>query len=790
MASKNNGLLECPKKDGMKVQGNAINALLVNETVRDLIKFFDNPEPAAVQCHRCATNEADYWCDGDCRHCFCSDCWNTIHEVGQYRTHTRRSVGDRPREVPQCQGHGDHSIQFWCEQCAREICGECQQTQHAGHTSTEIGTYVRQLKEQCEVRLEGVQASLNYRSDRADKLITEVEKESEFNQTRVRETMQNLRNLIDRREETLLGEIRQVETADKSAIEEHKLLLQDEQQNLIEQVLNFAVVSKDEQPQRLLNARRPFDDFIRRADARLSDLKPRSRIKNHVTGLEDLATLQTKIENVKFEPLRHTNPNVEQIFDNNPNSTTLNLSSSRLKDLDIELVANRLACHRTLTTLKLYSSEISEMGAQYLADALRTNQTLTNLELHNNKVGTEGLEHFADALRTNKTLTILTLYHNGIKNEVAQCIADGLKTNKRMETQIRNVNDIPVPTCANEVLLRKITDNGNNTTLNLSSSNLTDQDMEFVAYTLKTNTVVTTLYLNDNQIGVVGTEYLADGLQMNRTLTRLDIYTNQIGPIGAGHLAEALKVNTTLNILDLRNNQIGENGAQHLANALTVNRSLTYIDLRWNQIGDNGAEKLAEMLRTNQTLQQLWLSNNQIGDGGAQHIANALTTNQTLKEVYLGANAITDVGAQHFANMLENNRILTGLDLNGNQITNTGAQQLANALNNNRKFNHENCYFENRNDTRNTTLTHLYLHENQIKDEGARHLAAMLTQNQGLKELSLSYNQIGNDGAQQLGNALGQNRTIQVIYLVNNNGISNATRTNIQQQQPRIKFSI
>ena len=40
MTSKNNGLLECPKKDGTKVQGNNINALPPNQTVRDLIQLF------------------------------------------------------------------------------------------------------------------------------------------------------------------------------------------------------------------------------------------------------------------------------------------------------------------------------------------------------------------------------------------------------------------------------------------------------------------------------------------------------------------------------------------------------------------------------------------------------------------------------------------------------------------------------------------------------------------------------------------------------------------------------
>ena len=58
-----------------------------------------------------------------------------------------------------------------------------------------------------------------------------------------------------------------------------------------------------------------------------------------------------------------------------------------------------------------------------------------------------------------------------------------------METQIRNVNNIPAPRYQNPQLSQKIANNGNNTTLNLQDSQLTDQDMEIVAYTLKTNAV-------------------------------------------------------------------------------------------------------------------------------------------------------------------------------------------------------------------------------------------------------------------------------------------------------------
>jgi len=39
LSSQNNGLLECPKRDGTKVEGNAIERLLPNKAVHDLIQM-------------------------------------------------------------------------------------------------------------------------------------------------------------------------------------------------------------------------------------------------------------------------------------------------------------------------------------------------------------------------------------------------------------------------------------------------------------------------------------------------------------------------------------------------------------------------------------------------------------------------------------------------------------------------------------------------------------------------------------------------------------------------------
>jgi hypothetical protein len=55
--------------------------------------------------------------------------------------------------------------------------------------------------------------------------------------------------------------------------------------------------------------------------------------------------------------------------------------------------------------------------------------------------------------------------------------------------QIKNIKVEQLPQYANPQLQQRITQNGNNTTLNLSSSNLTDDDMEIVAEQIRLNEV-------------------------------------------------------------------------------------------------------------------------------------------------------------------------------------------------------------------------------------------------------------------------------------------------------------
>lgn len=90
-------------------------------------------ESTSITCYRCELHEGTLWCESDCKHAFCSTCWDAVHELGQYRSHKPCPAKDRPVAMPQCHETHDTTLQYWCESCTKPICTNCQQVQHKDH---------------------------------------------------------------------------------------------------------------------------------------------------------------------------------------------------------------------------------------------------------------------------------------------------------------------------------------------------------------------------------------------------------------------------------------------------------------------------------------------------------------------------------------------------------------------------------------------------------------------------------------------------------------------------------
>ena len=99
-------------------------------------------------CHGCEGNEAKYWCNADCKKCFCNTCWDAIHSVGQYKKHPKIEVKDRPKEKPRCQENHDDRLEHWCEGCIKPVCTNCKDGSHRDHHLITIDEFVNKFEEE------------------------------------------------------------------------------------------------------------------------------------------------------------------------------------------------------------------------------------------------------------------------------------------------------------------------------------------------------------------------------------------------------------------------------------------------------------------------------------------------------------------------------------------------------------------------------------------------------------------------------------------------------------------
>ncbi|CAF1090482.1 unnamed protein product [Adineta steineri] len=175
---------------------------------------------------------------------------------------------------------------------------------------------------------------------------------------------------------------------------------------------------------------------------------------------------------------------------------------------------------------------------------------------------------------------------------------------------LENIRVVEQSPYQNPQLEELISNQKNNSTLNLNNHGLNDFDTIIIARALRINMKVTTLYLGNNQITAVGAARIADSLRYIKILTKLDLWSNQIGTIGAQHIADILRNNKTLMELGLNANQIDNKGAQYFADILRQNKTLAILHLADNQIGDEGAQSLVDMLKSNTTLKELYILKN------------------------------------------------------------------------------------------------------------------------------------------------------------------------------------
>ena len=192
--------------------------------------------------------------------------------------------------------------------------------------------------------MDGVQSSLSYRCNRAEKLAAAITNESQENQKKVQTEIDSLREVIDRYEETLVNDIKEKEDQQIRELRNFRKQVQGEQQTLIKEIFHYVTVNKDKEPQKMAEAKRRFNAYKETATGKLLQLKVPPRIERHVPNLNQLRTMATDIQNIKLaDKPKVQNDALQRKLAAGRNGQILDLQSSDLNDQDMETLADELA---------------------------------------------------------------------------------------------------------------------------------------------------------------------------------------------------------------------------------------------------------------------------------------------------------------------------------------------------------------------------------------------------------------------------------------------------------------
>ena len=257
--------------------------------------------------------------------------------------------------------------------------------------------------------------------------------------------------------------------------------------------------------------------------------------------------------------------------------------------------------------------------------------------------------------------------------------------------------------------------------LNLSATQMGEEEVTALAHSLKYVTQLSELDLSNNPLGH-GIIELAKHLYSVPHLKKLDLRATQMGEEEVTALAHSLQNVTQLSVLNLSNNALGH-GIIELAEQLYSVPHLKKLDLSATQMGEEEVTALACSLKYVTQLSELDLLNNPLGHGISE-LAKQLHKVAHLEKLDLSDTQMGEEEVTVLTHSLQNVTQLSILDLSNNPLGH-GISELAKQLHN---VPH---------------LEQLDLSDTQMGEEEVTALAHVLVYVPELKFLSLGNNPLG-----------------------------------------------
>ena len=416
----------------------------------------------------------------------------------------------------------------------------------------------------------------------------------------------------------------------------------------------------------------------------------------------------------------------------------------------------------------------------------RNDPIINSLNMSSIQLTDEMMENLIDALNYNKFISKMVLQQNSLTPKACNMLFDLLYTNpklEQLEIVKNNVNDDSIKHLAN--VLMKLPHTRAPINLSLRSNNFTEVGAKYLSDALAANVPVYWLDLRYNEnIKDRGIEFLAFSLMTNTVLSGLDVIKCGCGENSAAAFSDSLVENHSLKTLLLQDEltfnaisslsllfsdpqcslqalylwhcSLNAQMLEILCHHIRKNKSLNTLALSYNKIDDSGGIYLADMILRNTSITKLQLGANHFSPTSAGYFGVALTKNKTLQFLDLSRNNLRSLGLWPIAISLKNNKTLKNIDLRYNKIEAKSAEIICELL------------------SENTSITNMRLSGNFFDDQSISMIAQCLKTNQFLKDIELDEIQMGSTGFIAICQALKYNNTLEKIS-INQNQITSSS---------------
>ncbi|XP_065885126.1 protein NLRC5-like isoform X2 [Dysidea avara] len=447
----------------------------------------------------------------------------------------------------------------------------------------------------------------------------------------------------------------------------------------------------------------------------------------------------------------------------------LYLSQNNISDTGAVAIGNCLQYNKSLRELDISENKITSNGMNYLIECVEHISTLEYVDLSKNDsspwgvycvlirhccvdnlilCGDKDMEKHVNKIKNSleenvklKTLTLCRIGKTGVES-IKEILVNNTTINeinlswkKLTCEELRYKNSllqtkytVHVKSCKRAVTVNVLDDSYCDlpSAIDLSNSEITDDDMALLVFGLSDNVTVQRFDLSMNKIGASGMNYFLKYVSYPLQLEYVDLSGNGTSPWGVyciilricclGHLTlcgddgmrkyvkeitDSLETNAKIKSLALCS--IGKVGVESIAQIISDNTTLCKLSLSYRKISSNEAIDKKNILlhtRYSRDISQLdTCSTNRTVDINILHngpcmptkidlpnknvnadlivlIAFGLHYNAMVEELVISQNQISDDGARAIGNCLKSNTSLKKIDVSQNRITQTGMNYL------------------------------------------------------------------------------------------------------------------